>query len=63
MLPLQGIAGIGTTAAWWAIALTMLGVPAHEAATVGAVLYVAFYVVMIALCVLCLPLLRGRGEP
>ncbi len=62
MLPLQGIAGIGTTAAWWAIALTMLGVPAHEAATVGAVLYVAFYVVMIALCVLCLPLLRARRD-
>ena len=60
MLPLQGIAGIGTTAAWWAIALTMLAVPAQEAATVGAVLYVAFYVVMIALCVLCLPLLRAR---
>lgn len=60
MLPLQGIAGIGTTAAWWAIALSILGVPAHEAATVGAVLYVAFYMVMLLLCVLSLPLLCTR---
>lgn len=57
MLPLQGIAGIGTTAAWWAIALTMLGVPGSEATVVGAVLYVAFYVVLLLLCVTCLPLL------
>jgi hypothetical protein len=64
LLPLQGIAGIGTTAAWWAIALSMLGVPAHDAATVGAVLYVAFYVVMLALSALCLPLLLARrGSP
>lgn len=57
MLPLQGIGGVGTTAAWWAIALTMLGVPGGEAAVVGAVLYVAFYAILLLLCVTCLPLL------
>jgi hypothetical protein len=42
----------------------MLGVPARDAATVGAVLYVAFYVVMLALSALCLPLLlTRRGTP
>lgn len=60
MIPFQGIAGIGTTAAWWAIALSMLGVPAREAATLGAVLYVAFYALLLVLCALCLPLLLVR---
>lgn len=60
ILPFQGIGGIGTTAAWWAIALSMLGVPTREAATVGAVLYVAFYALLILLCLLCLPLLLVR---
>lgn len=62
MLPFQGIAGIGTTAAWWAIALSMLGVPTREAATLGAVLYVAFYVLLVVLCVLCLPILLVRRQ-
>ncbi|MBY0278433.1 hypothetical protein K2Z84_24145, partial [Candidatus Binatia bacterium] len=57
MLPLQGIAGIGTTAAWWAIALSTLGVPPAEAALVGTVLYIAFFVLLIVLCLACLPLL------
>jgi len=57
MLPLQGIAGIGTTAAWWAIALSMLGVEPTEAAAVGSVLYVAFYALLLALCLMCLPML------
>jgi hypothetical protein len=63
MLPVQGLAGIGTTAAWWALALTMLGVPSHDAATVGAVLYVAFYALLLLLGVASLPLLlRARRD-
>ena len=63
MLPVQGIGGIGTTAAWWALALGALGVAADEAAVVGAVLYVAFLVLLVALCVTSLPLLAfRRGE-
>ncbi len=63
MLPLQGVGGIGTTAAWWAIALRALGVPAGESATVGAVLYVAFTVLLVLLCLTSLPLMsRGARD-
>lgn len=59
MLPVQGIGGIGTTAAWWALALRALGVAHDESVTVGAVLYVAFTVLLVVLCLTGLPFLRG----
>lgn len=63
MLPLQGVGGIGTTAAWWAIALRALSVPAGEAATVGAVLYVAFTALLVLLCLTSIPLMsRGARD-
>jgi len=62
MLPLQGVGGIGTTAAWWAIALRTLGVPPAESATVGAVLYVAFMILLVLLCLTSVPLLSSRAR-
>jgi len=55
MLPVQGLGGIGTTAAWWAIALAALGVPAQQAIVVGTVLFIAFYVLLSCLCLTALP--------
>jgi len=57
MLPIQGVGGIGTTAAWWALALRALGIAPDESVTVGAVLYVAFTVLLVFLCLTALPLL------
>lgn len=61
MLPLQGIGGIGTTAAWWTLALRALGVAHDESVTVGAVLYVAFTVLLVVLCLTALPFLLRDG--
>lgn len=61
MLPVQGIGGIGTTAAWWALALRALGVAHDESVTVGAVLYVAFTVLLVVLCLTALPFLLREG--
>jgi hypothetical protein len=59
LLPVQGIAGVGTSAAWWAVALGLLGVQAEEAAAVGALLYVAFLAILVLLCLTALPLAWG----
>jgi len=34
-IPVQGLAGLGTTQLWWTAALTVMGWPAQRAATVG----------------------------
>jgi uncharacterized protein (TIRG00374 family) len=43
IIPVQGIAGIGTQAAWWAIALNVAGYNAQDAIAVGFILYGIFY--------------------
>ncbi|MBI5676082.1 MAG: flippase-like domain-containing protein [Nitrospirae bacterium] len=44
ILPVQGIAGIGTQAAWWALALHAAGYSAPDAIALGIVLHGTFYV-------------------
>jgi uncharacterized membrane protein YbhN (UPF0104 family) len=44
IVPVQGIAGIGTQAAWWALALNAAGYHATDAIALGFVLHGAFYV-------------------
>lgn len=43
IIPVQGIAGIGTQAAWWSIALNAAGYQAPDAIALGFVLYGTFY--------------------
>ena len=43
IIPVQGIAGIGTQAAWWALALKAAGYSAPNAIALGIVLHGAFY--------------------
>jgi hypothetical protein len=62
LLPVQGIAGVGTNAAWWALALSWLGEPSESAIAAGAVLYVVFYAAIALLALTAAPLLwLGRG--
>jgi len=61
LLPFQGIGGIGTAAAWWAIAVSFLGVPAPDAVAIGAALYVGFYALLVLLCLTGLVLLPRRA--
>ncbi len=46
MVPVQGIAGIGTQAAWWTLALTVSGYSAPDAVALGIVLHATFYVII-----------------
>lgn len=43
IVPVQGIAGIGTQAAWWALALNAAGYRAPDAIAIGFILYGAIY--------------------
>lgn len=43
IIPVQGIAGIGTQAAWWSLALNAAGYNAPDAIAMGFVLYGTFY--------------------
>jgi hypothetical protein len=43
IVPVQGIAGIGTQAAWFALALNAAGYQAHDAIALGFVLHGTFY--------------------
>jgi hypothetical protein len=43
MVPVQGVAGIGTQAAWWALALNVAGYDAPNAIALGFILYGLFY--------------------
>ncbi|RJQ56245.1 MAG: UPF0104 family protein [Nitrospiraceae bacterium] len=44
VVPVQGIAGIGTKAAWWALALNTAGYRAADAIALGFILYGTLYV-------------------
>jgi hypothetical protein len=44
IVPVQGIAGIGTQAAWWALALNVAGYRATDAIALGFILHGTFYV-------------------
>jgi hypothetical protein len=43
IIPVQGVAGIGTQAAWWSIALSVSGYSAPDAIALGIVLHGTFY--------------------
>jgi uncharacterized protein (TIRG00374 family) len=49
MIPVQGVAGIGTQAAWWALALTIAGYDAPDAIAMGIVLHGTFYLLISSL--------------
>lgn len=44
IIPVQGIAGIGTKAAWWALALNVAGYGAADAIALGFILYGTMYI-------------------
>ncbi len=44
IIPMQGIAGIGTQAAWWALALNAAGYGGPDAIALGIVLHGTFYI-------------------
>lgn len=47
IVPIQGIAGIGTQAAWWSLALNAAGYRANDAIAMGFILYGTFYAFVI----------------
>jgi uncharacterized protein (TIRG00374 family) len=47
IVPVQGVAGIGSQAAWWALALNAAGYHANDAIAVGFILYGIFYIFVI----------------
>lgn len=57
VLPVQGLAGVGTHATWWALALVVAGVGRDESLPIGAVLYLAYMVLLVLLCATGAPLL------
>lgn len=61
IIPVQGIAGIGTQAAWWSIALTIAGYKGPDAIAMGILLHGTFYlfIVLMGLSVLLfLPVIK-----
>lgn len=46
VVPVQGIAGIGTQAAWWSLALTIAGYKASDVIAMGIILHGTFYVLI-----------------
>lgn len=69
LIPLQGIAGVGTQSARWTIALVVVGVPAQQAGIDGVALYVCLYgivalwALLAALYAVLLRLRHGAGAP
>jgi hypothetical protein len=43
IVPVQGIAGIGTQAAWWALALNAAGYHSNDLVALGFILHGSFY--------------------
>ena len=43
IVPVQGIAGIGTQAAWWSLALNAAGYQGADAIAIGFVMHGAYY--------------------
>ena len=63
MVPVQGIAGIGTKAAWWALALTAAGYKAPDAVAMGIVLHATYYIFVTLLALFSLFFwFKGSGE-
>jgi hypothetical protein len=65
-VPIQGIAGVGTQAAWWTIALNAAGYQGIEGIAIGFMLYGTFYffVAFMGLSSLLLWIMRrGNMEP
>jgi uncharacterized membrane protein YbhN (UPF0104 family) len=52
LVPVQGFAGLGTQAAWWAIALSLAGYTGGNTVALGLALYATFYVFIAMLCLL-----------
>jgi hypothetical protein len=46
VVPVQGIAGIGTQAAWWSLALTIAGYKASDVIAMGIILHGTFYLLI-----------------
>jgi len=59
MVPVQGIAGIGTQAAWWTLGLTVAGYTAPDAVAMGILLHGTFYAIITILGFIAL--LIGMG--
>ena len=49
MVPIHGIAGIGTQAAWWTLALTVAGYKTSDVIAMGIFLYGTFYMIIAVL--------------
>jgi len=63
IVPVQGIAGIGTQAAWFALALNTAGYHGSDAIAMGFVLHGTFYLFIASMGSLSLlAWLKGRGE-
>ena len=63
VVPVQGIAGLGTQAAWWALALNAAGYHAPDAIAVGFILYGIYYFFIVSLGFLSLLFwLKGRDK-
>ncbi|MBI4683408.1 MAG: flippase-like domain-containing protein [Nitrospirae bacterium] len=63
IVPVQGIAGIGTQAAWWALALNAAGYSGSEAIALGFVLHGTYYLFISSMGIFSvLVWLKGRGK-
>ena len=61
IVPIQGIAGIGTQAAWWSLALKIAGYDASDVIALGIILHGIFYLFIVFLGVPSVPIwLRER---
>lgn len=63
VIPVQGIAGLGTQAAWWTLALNATGYNAPESIATGFVLYATYYVFVTLLVLFSLLFwFKGSGK-
>ncbi len=63
IVPVQGVAGIGTQAAWWALALNASGYEAPDAIAMGFVLYSVFYIIVALIAFISMIFWwKGRGK-
>jgi len=63
VIPVQGIAGIGTQAAWWTLALNAAGYNAPESIATGFVLYATYYIFVTLLALFSLLFwFKGSGK-
>ena len=61
IVPVQGIAGIGTQAAWWSLALTAAGYQATDTIAIGFVLHGIFYLFIALNCIPSM-IVWGKGR-